>query len=64
MQCPECGGSHIRKGRTKVSKITFVWCGRQFIDQYAPPQGYSDQVKRECLKMYVNGNQRFKARTD
>jgi len=28
---------------------------RQFIDRYEPPQGYSDEVKRECLKMYVNG---------
>ena len=27
----------------------------QFIDRYEPPQGYSDQVKRECIKMYVNG---------
>jgi transposase-like protein len=30
-------------------------CGRQFIDCYDPPQGYSDEIKRECLKMYVNG---------
>lgn len=32
-----------------------VVCGRQFIDVYAAPQGYSDDVKATCLKMYVNG---------
>ncbi len=32
-----------------------VVCGRQFIEVYAPPQGYSDEVKAHCLKMYVNG---------
>ena len=29
-------------------------CGRQFIDCY-DLQGYSEQTKRECLEMYVNG---------
>jgi transposase-like protein len=28
---------------------------RQFIDRYETTKGYSDDVKRECLKMYVNG---------
>jgi transposase-like protein len=32
-----------------------VACGRQFIDRYEPPKGYSEEVRRECLKMYVNG---------
>jgi len=32
-----------------------VNCSRQFIVQYAPPKGYSDEFKRECLKMYANG---------
>jgi transposase-like protein len=32
-----------------------VGCGRQFIDCYQPHKGYSEEVKRECLKMYVNG---------
>lgn len=31
-----------------------VDCGRQFIDVY-DPKGYSDEIKRECLEMYVNG---------
>jgi transposase-like protein len=30
-------------------------CGRQFIDAYDPKQGYSEDIKQECLKMYVNG---------
>lgn len=32
-----------------------VACNRQFIDHYETTKGYSDEVKRECLKMYVNG---------
>jgi transposase-like protein len=32
-----------------------VDCGRQFIDDYTALPGYSNEVKRECLKMYVNG---------
>ncbi len=31
-----------------------VNCGRQFIDQY-DELGYSNEFKRKCLKMYVNG---------
>lgn len=30
-------------------------CGRQFIEVYEPQRGYSEEMKRECLKMYVNG---------
>jgi hypothetical protein len=30
-------------------------CGRQFIDEYDPPPGYSKQINQECLKMDVNG---------
>ncbi len=32
-----------------------VNCRRQFIDVYTAPQGYSNEIKRQCLKMYVNG---------
>ncbi|BAU67452.1 IS1 transposase (plasmid) [Stanieria sp. NIES-3757] len=28
---------------------------RQFIENYEPHLGYSNEFKRECLKMYVNG---------
>jgi len=57
MQCPECGSGHIRKNgkmRGKQNHIC-VDCRRQFIDVYTPPRGYSDEVKAQCLKMYVNG---------
>ncbi len=31
-------------------------CRRQFFDTYSLPAGYSDEFKRECLRMYVNGS--------
>ncbi|MBW4581974.1 MAG: IS1 family transposase [Tildeniella nuda ZEHNDER 1965/U140] len=57
MQCPECKSSHVRRNGKKKGKQNHICvnCSRQFIDQYAPPKGYSDEFKRECLKMYVNG---------
>ncbi|WP_144415958.1 IS1 family transposase [Calothrix sp. 336/3] len=57
MECPRCGSSHTRKNGKKRGKQNHICCdcNRQFIDRYEPPQGYSDEVKRECLKMYVNG---------
>jgi transposase-like protein len=56
MQCPDCGGTHIRKNGHRQAKQNYicVTCKRQFLDQY-DPLGYSDDVKRLCLKMYVNG---------
>jgi transposase-like protein len=58
MQCPDCGSSHTRKnGRNKGKQNHIcVDCGRQFIDHYNPPKGYSEDIKRECLRMYVNGS--------
>lgn len=57
MQCPECQSTHIRKNGIKRGKQNHicVGCGRQFIERYETSRGYSDEVKRECLKMYVNG---------
>jgi transposase-like protein len=57
MQCPECGSSHIRKHGKKRGKQNHICvnCGCQFIKHYDPVQSYSDEFKRECLKMYVNG---------
>ncbi len=56
MKCPECGGEHIRKNGHRQHKQNYicVGCGRQFLTEYEP-RGYSDDVKRLCLKMYVNG---------
>lgn len=57
MQCPQCQSTHIRKNGIKRGKQNHVCvsCGRQFIDRYETSRGYSDEVKRECLKMYTNG---------
>jgi transposase-like protein len=52
-----CESTHIRKNGKKYSKQNYicVQCSRQFIDSYAA-QGYSEEIKRECLEMYVNGS--------
>jgi transposase-like protein len=57
MECPECNSTHIRKNGINKGKQNHICvdCGRQFIDVYAPPRGYSEAMKRECLKMSVNG---------
>jgi transposase-like protein len=57
MKCPECQSTHVNKNGHKKGKQNYicVGCGRQFIDCYQPHKGYSEEVKRECLKMYVNG---------
>ncbi|MBD2535934.1 IS1 family transposase [Nostoc flagelliforme FACHB-838] len=46
--------AHIGKKHGKQNYIC-VNCGRQFIDSYAA-QGYSEEIKQECLEMYVNGS--------
>lgn len=58
MQCPECQSEHIRKnGKNRQVKQNYICvdCHRQFIESYESHRGYSDNVRRECLKMYVNG---------
>ncbi len=57
MECPECKSAHIRKNGKRRGKQNHICvsCGRQFIDSYAPPQGYSAAIRQECLRMYVNG---------
>jgi len=57
MRCPKCGSTHIRKNGIKSGKQNHICvdCKRQFIDNYDPPQGYSDEIKAMCLKMYLNG---------
>ena len=46
-------------GRTDIEKENTHHiccdCRRQFIDDYQLYRGYSDEVRRECLLMYVNG---------
>ncbi|NQE38532.1 hypothetical protein E5S67_06317 [Microcoleus sp. IPMA8] len=57
MQCPECQSTHINKNGHKKGKQNYICvrCKRQFINDYQSHKGYSEEVKRECLKMYVNG---------
>ncbi len=57
MQCPECQSTHINKNGHKKGKQNYICvrCKRQFINDYQSQKGYSAEVKRECLKMYVNG---------
>ena len=57
MQCPEGESTHIRKNGKRRGKRNHicVYCRRQFIDHYMPLQGYSEEVKRECLRMTFNG---------
>ncbi|MBD2772570.1 IS1 family transposase [Iningainema tapete] len=57
MQCPYCETTEIRKNGKRRGKQNYICthCGRQFIDVYNPPKGYSDEIKQECLKLYVNG---------
>ena len=57
MQCPECQSTRINKNGHKKGKQNYICvsCSRQFIDSYQPQKGYSEEIKRECLKMYVNG---------
>ena len=57
MNCPECKSTKIQKNGKKRGKQNYrcVQCGRQFITEYNQHQGYSDEFKNECLKLYVNG---------
>lgn len=57
MQCPECNSTHINKNGHKKGKQNYICvnCSRQFIDNYETHRGYSQEFKRECLNLYVNG---------
>ena len=57
MQCPECQSTNVNKNGHKKGKQNYICvkCKRQFIDDDQAQKGYSEEVKRECLKMYVNG---------
>jgi transposase-like protein len=57
IECPEYKSTHVNKNGRKAGKQNHICfdCGRQFIDCYEAPQGYSEEVRRECLTMYING---------
>lgn len=56
MKCPSCNTTQVRKNGHRRGKQCYQCkhCGRQFIEFYTP-QGYSEDVKQMCLKMYFNG---------
>jgi transposase-like protein len=55
--CLDCGSTNTSKNGKQRGKQNYICkaCRRQFIETYDPPSDYSDEFKRECLKMYVNG---------
>lgn len=65
MQCPDClkglasrrKSTHINKNGRKKGKQNYICvdCQRQFLDCSQIQKGYSDELKREYLTMYVNG---------
>jgi len=57
MHCPHCHSTVIKKNGKRSSKQNHICaqCGRQFIDEYDPPKGHSQEFKWECLEMYLNG---------
>lgn len=57
MQCLYCKSRTVRKNGKRRGKQNYICgnCGRQFIDVYSPPKGYSDEIKQECFQLYVNG---------
>ncbi|MBC6480315.1 MAG: IS1 family transposase [Hormoscilla sp. GM7CHS1pb] len=57
MKCPRCGSENINKNGHRRGKQNLICkdCRRQFLEHYYP-RGYSEDVKKNCLTMYVNGN--------
>ncbi len=62
MECPECNSTHVRKNGKRRGKQNHICveCNRQFLDCYDAVRGYSDEVKRECLKMSFRAIERVK----
>jgi transposase-like protein len=56
MECLECKSANIHKPRNRRDKQNHICidCHRQFIDEYSLRSSYPDEIKRDCLKMYVN----------
>jgi insertion element IS1 protein InsB len=57
MKCPNCTSQQISKDGHRRGKQNYICrdCGRQFIESYSH-QGYSEEIKARCLRMYVNGS--------
>ena len=57
MNCPHCQSENYSKNGHKRGKQNHLCldCGRQFVENPQPYRGYSDDIRRSCLKMSVNG---------
>ena len=57
MKCPECKSEHIRKNGMRRGKQNHICvsCDRQFVENPKNGRGYSDEVRKTCLRMYLNG---------
>ena len=57
MKCPDCTSTNIRKNGIKRGKQNHICydCRRQFVIHNDKAPGYRDEIKQDCLKMYVNG---------
>jgi transposase-like protein len=57
MQCRYCASTEVRKNGKRRGKQNHICtaCGRQLIEEYDPPKGYSEETKQNCLRLYVNG---------
>ena len=57
IECPECKSTHVNKNGHKAGKQNHICvdCGRQFIDCYQAQQGYTEEIKRECLSIDLFG---------
>jgi AcrR family transcriptional regulator/transposase-like protein len=56
MKCPHCHGERISKNGHRHGKQRYICkdCGKQFPQDYSR-QGYTDEVKHQCLELYNNG---------
>ena len=54
--CPDCGSDQICKDGRRQGRQNYVCkhCHRRFLES-CHRRGYSDEVKQQCLKMYLNG---------
>ncbi|RUR86642.1 hypothetical protein PCC6912_00850 [Chlorogloeopsis fritschii PCC 6912] len=56
IKCPYCESGKFSKNGRKRGKQNYMCrdCGRQFVEYYSP-KGYSDEVRKQCLLLYLNG---------
>ena len=57
MKCPECKSEHVRKNGMRRGKQNHICvdCDRQFVENPKNDRGYSDEIRKMCFKMYLNG---------